>query len=285
MKPIELYQAASKLSADEWYQVLVDSVDTPEWGGFTLPGFPPDAMQSLFVGSSNKHALTEALTFYRAIQTSLHKYSSPLSSGDKVMDFGCGWGRYLRFFYRNAPWDNLYGIDPWYQAIEICKETGVHGQLIKSDLMPPLPVRDGMFKLIFAYSVFSHLSPMAADAWIAEFARVVCPGGLVVITTQGKSFIDFCASLRGAPPESDWHHVLQNSFVDVEGSKKKYDAGEFLYEPNSGGPELDGSIYGDAIVPKGYVQRAWAKHFDLVDFVDDRSYLPQALIVLKAKSK
>lgn len=283
MKPDDLHRAASRKSIDEWYEVLLGTVEDRQWEEFELPGFPPDAMQAGFVGSANQHALTEALTFYRAIHQYMAKEDVVLGASDNVLDFGCGWGRYMRFFYRDVKWDHLYGIDPWHEAIEVCKRTGVYGQLVKSELMPPTPLRSGMFKLIFAYSVFSHLSPRAADAWIAEFHRLIAPGGLVVVTTQGRSFIDFCASLRGAPPASEWHKVLQNSFVDEQRAKREYDAGEFLYEPNSGGPELHGDIYGDAIVPEGYVRRAWAKYFDVVDFVDDRGYLPQALIVMKAK--
>ncbi|MGO0999900.1 class I SAM-dependent methyltransferase [Lysobacter sp. CA196] len=283
MKPSDFYEAARGTSIDEWYQALIGSVSDRDWNGFQLPGFPPDEIQAGFVGSSNEHALTEASVFYRVMHEHMTKHGVTLGDSDNVLDFGCGWGRYMRYFYRDLPWDRLYGIDPWFDAIEICKRTGVYGQLIKCNLLPPTPLRDGMFKLIFAYSVFSHLSPKAANAWIAEFARIVAPGGLLVLTTQGRTFIDFCESLRAAPPATEWHRGLQQSFVDADKARKEYDEGQYLYQPSSGGPELPGETYGEAIIPEGYVRAHWSKYFEVLDYIDDRNYLPQAVMVLRAR--
>jgi ubiquinone/menaquinone biosynthesis C-methylase UbiE len=283
MKPADLFNAARTTTANEWHNILTDSVSNPVWNGFRLPGFPPDEIQAGFVGSSNANALAEAAVFYRAVHQHLSKNGITFGESDNILDFGCGWGRYMRFFYRDVSWDRLYGVDPWHEAIEICKRTEVNGQLIKCNLLPSLPLRDGMFKLIFAYSVFSHLSPMAANAWIAELARITAPGGLVMLTTQGRTFIDFCESLRGAPPATEWHRFLQQSFVDTAQAKRDYDSGQYLYAPSSGGPELPSEIYGEAMIPEGYVRANWSKHFDVVDFIDDRNYLPQAVMVLRAR--
>ncbi len=49
---------------------------------------------------------------------------------------------------------------------------------------PPLPFEDASFGLVYAISVWSHLSAEAALRWFAEMRRIVAPGGLLVPTVQ-----------------------------------------------------------------------------------------------------
>lgn len=283
MKPTEILDKAQHLSPDEWLQVLLASTDNTEWNGLHLPSFPHPDLQAAWVGSSNKHALMEGLHFYKAILSYLARQNVTLTADSRVLDFGVGWGRYMRFFYRDVALNNLYGVDPWHLAIDVCRETNVQGQLLQIGLRPPLVLADDLFDLTFAYSVFSHLSPDAGEQWIAELARCMKPGGLLVVTTQGRTFIDFCASLREKPYESLWHEGLARSFVATDQMYADYDAGKMLYAPNGGGEALPSDVYGDAIVPRGHVESVWGKYLELVDFVDDRSYLPQALVVMKKR--
>ena len=68
--------------------------------------------------------------------------------------------------------------------IDICRNTGVPGQMILLEAMPPSPLPSAQFDLAFAFSVFSHLSPKAHLAWRTELARVMKPNGLLFITTH-----------------------------------------------------------------------------------------------------
>jgi 2-polyprenyl-3-methyl-5-hydroxy-6-metoxy-1,4-benzoquinol methylase len=281
LNPLLILNQARHLSPEEWLDVLINSTQNNEWNGITLPSFPDPAMQASFVGSSNTHALREGLHFYRVILHHLKTYSNDLTPDSKVLDFGVGWGRYMRFFYRDVALNNLYGVDPWHLAIDLCKETNVHGQLLQIGLRPPMVLADETFDLVFAYSVFSHLSPDVGSSWVEELARCLKPGGMLVVTTQGRTFIDYCASLRDKPSESLWHQALQKSFSDVEKMYSDYDAGNILYAANGGGEGLPPDVYGDAIVPKQHVEKHWTKHLELVNFIDDRNLLPQALIVMK----
>ena len=283
MNPAEIYRKVALLSAEQWRDVLLASVHEREWNGIAMPTFPKSELQSMFVGSSNEHALLEAYNFYVKVHEQLARHSVTLAASSRILDFGCGWGRYMRYFMRDLPWDRIYGVDPWHLAIDVCRQTGVYGQSIKIDLRPPLVFKPETFDLIFAYSVFSHLSQAAGLAWIEEFAKVVKPGGLLMLTTQGRTFIDYCASLRGRAPDSDWHASLQRSFADPDRAYADYDAGKFLYAANGGGPELPAEDYGEAAIPKGYIEANWTRYFELLEFIDDRNYMPQALIVMRRK--
>jgi predicted RNA methylase len=50
-------------------------------------------------------------------------FGRPLSPETRILDFGCGWGRILRFFLKDVPAKNLIGVDVDPEVIEICKET------------------------------------------------------------------------------------------------------------------------------------------------------------------
>jgi SAM-dependent methyltransferase len=284
MTPDEIYVKASVLSPDQWLGVLIASTKDPDWKGVLLPRFPEPSLQAGFVGSANEQALKEAYLFYTTIQSYMRRRGLSLNRTSRVLDFGCGWGRYLRFFLRDVPWSNLYGLDAMSLAITTCQETGVYGQLLKIDLLPPTILAGSSMDLVYAYSVFSHLSRLAADAWIEELTRLLRPGGMLFLTTQGRSFLDFCDTLQNEEPEIYWHSLLKKAFTDTETKRDLYDRGEFVHVATGGGVELPGEVYGEALVPKGYVETHWTGALDLVDFVDDRSNLPQALIVLQKKT-
>jgi SAM-dependent methyltransferase len=124
------------------------------------------------------------------------KYRGPLSPDSRVLDFGCGWGRTLRFFMRDVRRGNLYGVDCMPLAIELCRETNPWSRFA---LIPPLPPADlpsSHFDLVYLYSVFSHLSEDAQDQWLTEFSRVLRPGGVLIATTWPREYIERCERAR-----------------------------------------------------------------------------------------
>jgi len=67
--------------------------------------------------------------------------------------------------------------------------------------------------------------------------------------------------------------------VDTDQAYRDYDAGQMLHF----GEGQYGGTYGESLIPHGYIESHWGKYFDLVDFIDDRGVLPQALFVLRRK--
>ena len=129
-----------------------------------------------------------------------------------------------------------------------------------------------------------HLSPRAHDDWRKELARVMAPGGIAFITTQPRSFLDRCQSMRDHPEEAttDWYKKLQESFIDHEDAVRRYEAGEFLVEAtSSAGSALDRGLYGEAVVPRNQFVERWNPDFELLDFIDDTARAQQAVAVLR----
>src|SRR5262245_11412587 len=100
-----------KLSDQQWTDLLVRSVRETVIDGLEFPRFPPEVVQSQFVGSSNEGALREASKFYSFVKSHAHALGAPISDNSVLLDFGCGWGRFLRFFWKDVPADRLIGVD------------------------------------------------------------------------------------------------------------------------------------------------------------------------------
>ena len=184
-----------------WLTTLLDSIDGR--ARVPMPSFPPADVQSSVVGSYGETAIREAWTFYTFMGRQRQKYGLILGADTNVLDFGCGWGRYARMFLRDVPPENIWCADTNHNAITICRETGVPGRMVALDGMPPSTLPAAHFDTAFAYSVFSHLSPIAHSAWSAEFSRVMKPGGLVFITLHARWFLDMCQELRDNPERRD----------------------------------------------------------------------------------
>ena len=271
------------LNDEAWLKTILGSLTNRRARGILLPGFPPETVQRNFVGSAGEHALREGFVFYRVVRDAMQRYGRPLTSSTRVLDFGCGWGRMLRFFLREVSARNLHGVDVDPEMVSLCRTQ--FGPLASFDVVPPTPpapTLQGQYDVIYLYSVFSHLSREVHLAWVEEFARRLAPGGLLLATTQGRRFLDFCESLRtGRPPESPWQQSLARCFPDHTDAGQRYDQGEFLFEPTGGGEHRPSSFYGEAVVPRGFVERSWPRSLNLLEFRDDPGFLPQALIVAR----
>lgn len=104
-----------------------------------------------------------------------------------VLDFGCGCGRIIRKWH-SLSGPCLYGTDYNPDLIRWCqRKLGNLAEFKTNGLSPPLDYEEEMFEFIYAISVFTHLTEDLQVAWMNELARVLKPGGLLLITTHGES--------------------------------------------------------------------------------------------------
>jgi ubiquinone/menaquinone biosynthesis C-methylase UbiE len=179
-----------KLDDDAWLALLIRSISTPRIDGVEFPGFPPEAVQVRFNGSANEATLRLAFNFYMLVKRYAQELSVPLAAASRFLDFGCGWGRYLRFFWKEIDEDDLYGCDVNSMIVDTCRSLKVPGQI---DLITPLgtlPYPDGFFNGMIAHSVFSHLPQKVHLHAMRELARVAHPGCIFCLTLESRRFID-----------------------------------------------------------------------------------------------
>jgi ubiquinone/menaquinone biosynthesis C-methylase UbiE len=125
-----------------------------------------------------KHGAEHARYIYEIIK----KYRT--KSCLHICDWGCGPGRVIRhlphFFADKKVL--LTGIDYNRTAIEYCKRSIPEVNFLISGLLPPLAVVDASFDIVYAISVFTHLSEKSHYLWTDEIHRILKPGGVLIAT-------------------------------------------------------------------------------------------------------
>jgi SAM-dependent methyltransferase len=112
---------------------------------------------------------------------------APLAQLESVLDFGCGCGRVTRWW---SDFDGrVAGSDVSGPAVDWCRANLPFGRFERNALAPPLVFDDESFDLIYALSVFTHLTADLQLAWRDELRRVLRPGGLLLLTTHGRSYV------------------------------------------------------------------------------------------------
>ena len=168
-----------------------------------------------------------------------------------TLDFGCAWGRLLRLLRRIKALEGteMHGCDLYPHGMDFVRRTVPGVYLSRTQVFPPSMYRNECFDLIYAYSVFSHLSEESHLAWAREYRRLIRPGGTVCVSAQGEKFIRWCE----ASPEHFIHKPVP-VFLD-HGTLERFRAGEFLYVSH------DSSMphYGHAAVPRSYFEEAWGR--------------------------
>jgi SAM-dependent methyltransferase len=267
---------ARKVSDKKWFELLIASIDKPVVKGITFPGFPPADIQRTFVGSACRETLAEAFTFYSFLKNAAKTAGSPLQPESRFLDFGCGWGRFLRFFWKDINEENLHGCDIDAMIIDVCKSTRVPGEIAKIDPLGSLPYTDGCFDVGMAYSVFTHLPESLHLHWVQELARVTRPGGIFCLTLEPRRFLDFIADI--SEPDNAWYQMLSVHKPRLGEYYRLFDAGDLVFMPTNAGVE---ATYGDAVVPLSFVRANWSPWFEIIDYIDKPKKFWQAVLVVR----
>jgi SAM-dependent methyltransferase len=264
----------SQLSDDEWLEAMIRG-DDPRLT-IQLPQLPPAHVQRQATGGVlGADSLRAGFTVYRTFKSITEGLGCPLSTTSRILDFGCGWGRVLRFFLKDLPPENIFGVDVDSTAVASCNEYMPDVSVQEIPTCPPIDFPSETFDLVYSYSVFSHLPAALHLEWVQELTRCLKPGGVFLATTQGRSFIAFCRELqtRGVF-EQNWEKEVAAGFPDPDKTLRDYDAGKYVFFAPFSRP-----LYGHTLIPKSYVESEWTRFLTVHDFIDDPAFLPQALIV------
>jgi ubiquinone/menaquinone biosynthesis C-methylase UbiE len=267
------------LSDEEWEWLLIHGTDRCPFLQQHLPSLPSQDFQASISGMSGSSALTVGSSHYALFKTLYRKYRRrPLAPSDHVLDFGCGWGRVTRFFLKDVDGNNLWGVDINEAAIDTCRQTDRWSHYATVPVLPPCDLSDSYFDLVYAYSVFSHLSEEAHLAWLEEFGRILKPGGMLLLTTLPRAFIEASAEYSRQDTDSlqGWQRHAAAAFSPVEEWLDAYDDGRFCYTPidKSANPH-----FGFSCIPESYVRRVWPQHMQVLDYLPAEGLQFQDLIV------
>jgi SAM-dependent methyltransferase len=134
------------------------------------------------------------------------------SDFDRLLDFGCGCGRFIRHFGALADHVEIHGTDIDAEMIEWLGENVPFGHYAVAPHEPPLPYPDQHFDLVINHSVFTHLDERLQNVWLAELKRITSPGALLLLTVEGQSSWNRTAEAAagaGEDPER-WRDELES---------------------------------------------------------------------------
>jgi ubiquinone/menaquinone biosynthesis C-methylase UbiE len=104
----------------------------------------------------------------------IREHLGPLA-GKRVLDVGCGKGRFARVFHQQEPEAELWGLDISEAMLRFVPE-GIH---TRAGSMTELPFEDNFFDGAYATESLEHAVEIGKAA--SEICRVVKPGGRIAI--------------------------------------------------------------------------------------------------------
>lgn len=114
-------------------------------------------------------------------------------SGRRMLDVGCGRGEFLA---RDAA--NTVGVDLDPDLVNQCRAQGLTAHCM-SALTLDFP--EASFEAVHAAQLIEHFAPAEAVRFLAEVARVLRPGGYLLLTTPGvRNVWNTFSHIRPYPP-------------------------------------------------------------------------------------
>ena len=124
----------------------------------------------------------------------------------RVLDFGCGGGRYLEALATRIPMENLVGADVEAVQLERVRAKGFQAVQLDPD-KGELPFESESFDAVFSSNVVEHIPRPLYLAYLREIARVLKAGGRFLVGTPNypmKRVYD----VRQAARTGHWRYYL-----------------------------------------------------------------------------
>jgi len=186
--------------------------------------------------------LTSGELAFNSMVTVLSWRNIDLENLKSVLDFGCGCGRVLRYWF-NYQNHELYGCDYNPQLVQWCQQNLPNISTQSNPITPPLEYPNSKFDFIYALSVFTHLTEAEQFIWRDEMLRILKPGGYLMISTRGVS------------------HYSDLTIIDRE----QFDIGQLVVR----NPELSGTNLCSAYHPQEFLWGQFAEGFELLEYAKE----------------
>lgn len=244
----------------EIYQFIEDIMDNSS----PLP-YPPEFLRKRVHGAETLRSFRNVgRVITLNLISALHSINSIslLSEKHKILDFGCGCGRVIRYLHAIYQSNQYFGTDIDPESITWCQESLSHiGNFSTNPAEPHLAFEDASFDLIFSISVFTHLPEDMQFKWLEELQRVTKPGGLLLLTTHGETALPEVS-------KEDQDQFQNKGFFYLKG------------EGTDGLPEF----YQNSYHRHAYVMENWSKYFEIIKIIDRGVVGFQDMVICRRKA-
>ncbi len=239
----------------------------------------------IYSDSDMLYHLVGGFAVARAFTHYAERHGKPFEAAERIMDFGCGTSRVLRYMVEFVDGPEFYGSEVFRESVEWGRTAFPEVIYIHQDSSPPLQLDSSFFDIIYAFSIFSHLSEEAHCLWLNELHRLLRPGGLLLLTIQGKVIMERCGD-----ENDEVRYKLKMHKQDYEKLRKRFDENGFaFYLPYArdhlarGG--LDPRNFGLTFISSNYISRNWLSRFALLQHDEGAIDRFQDYVILKTRAE
>ncbi|WP_232686759.1 class I SAM-dependent methyltransferase [Halobacterium zhouii] len=126
------------------------------------------------------------------------------STPERVLDAGCGPGTPILRQLSEETTASAVGLDLSRELLRIAADAVSAAPLVHGD-MTHLPFQDGAFDVVLAFDSVIHVPLGDHQTVIDEFARVLHPGGRILLSEAPEAFERSKADWLGGGVEMAWH--------------------------------------------------------------------------------
>ncbi|MGA3249436.1 MAG: class I SAM-dependent methyltransferase [Paraburkholderia sp.] len=245
----DVFAALRELPIDVVADALLEVPSDYPAARAALPKMASNDVQDSWTGNHGHTLLFQSSAFVHSVETGFLKYAGRRLENANILDYGCGWGRLIRLMYKFSSPERLYGCDPWDKSIELCQAAGISANLAVCEYLPKeIPFQGVKFDLIYAFSVFTHLSESTARTVLSALRSAIADNGLLAITIR---------------PDSYWYvHDVSKTSVDLDLMHKVHRSNGYAFTPHghkvaSAVDEAGLNTYGDASFTLEYIRQHW----------------------------
>jgi len=122
------------------------------------------------------------------IEASLAAGDRSFDDVERWLDFGCGYGRVIRFLVERVPPERIWASDVIHEAVDFCSsEFGAHPLYSQPDLEA---LELELFDFIYAISLLSHLNERNSRALLRLLGEALRPKAIAMFTTHGRRSVE-----------------------------------------------------------------------------------------------
>jgi SAM-dependent methyltransferase len=272
----ELQKRYSSADSEEFLR-FIDTEGVIYFQELSDASFPfPPWTEMLTVGGETD--IRKFLSIGYACFNSVFRCITPDNRKRKILDFGVGCARTMRFFYRYLDKFECYGCDVDKKSIEYLNKSMPFIDAYSSNTLPKLKYHDDFFDIIFCISVFTHFNKDLFETWMGEMYRIMKKGGIFIFSLHGTTAYNIISR------ESDRRRMIGINDEEFEKSKIKYKEEGFIWVPQPvGSSDIDTKTFGINFLDETRIKEIIPDCFEIIDYKKGELGGWQDLVVVRKK--
>lgn len=260
--PLSVIRVLKFLYFRVYMRCLCRYLDYFEKGYCKKFGYPKASLRYRVNGTPKIQVfLSEGKRCSEDLENALVRNGKSIDSFGNILDFGCGCGRTIRWFEKYDAASSISGTDIDSAAIEYCRHRFKKMEFSTNQPLPPLKYPQAQFDLVYSISVFTHINEEFQHKWLAELARIIKPGGVVLLSVHGaRSWLTLPAECVA-----------------------KVNANGFLFSSEQIWKGIFPAWYQTAFHKEEYVRNVFSEYFKIIEYIPQGISNFQDLIVMEKR--